>query len=56
MSNLLGLEEKRPVTGEYDNVELGPDPDAIARAKRGANWFYWLRFDLAYARACAFWV
>ena len=42
MSNLLGLGDERPSTGEYDNVELGPDPEWAARVKRGANWFYWI--------------
>lgn len=45
MSNLLGLEEERPVsasTGEYDNAVPEIDPDLVARAKRGANWYYWI--------------
>jgi len=42
MSNLLGLEEERAGTGEYDDVAIGPDPEAAARARRGANWFYWI--------------
>lgn len=41
MSNFLGLEEERPSTGEYDSV-TGPDPEAAAKAKSGANWFYWI--------------
>jgi hypothetical protein len=42
MSNLLGLEEERPASGQYDNVPTGPDPEIPARIKRGANWFYWI--------------
>jgi hypothetical protein len=42
MSNLLGLEGPRTSSGEYDNVDAGPDPDLAARIKRGANWFYWI--------------
>lgn len=43
MSDLLGLAEPRPSTGEYDNVvAAGPDPALAAHAKRGANWFYWI--------------
>lgn len=42
MSNLLGLEEERPSTGQYDNVSLGPDPEWAAKVQRGANWFYWI--------------
>jgi len=42
MSNLLGLEEAKPSTGEYDNAAPGPDPEWTARVKRGANWFYWI--------------
>ena len=42
MSNLLGLEEQRPVDPRYENVSLGPDPELPARIKRGANWFYWI--------------
>jgi hypothetical protein len=41
MSNLLGLEEQKPSTGEYDNV-TGPDPEWATKAKSGANWFYWI--------------
>ena len=44
MSNLLGLEEEKPVSAgsQYDNVDLGPNPEWEIRAKRGANWFYWI--------------
>jgi len=43
MSDLLGLEQERPSTGADENVTpSGPDPDLIVRAKRGANWFYWI--------------
>src|SRR4051812_17626178 len=43
MSNLLGLEQERPVSPEYDNiVPTGPDPVLEARVKRGADWFYWI--------------
>jgi hypothetical protein len=42
MSNLLGLEEQRPISAEYDSVPTGPDPELPARIKRGANWFYWI--------------
>jgi TRAP-type C4-dicarboxylate transport system permease small subunit len=42
MSNLLGLEEERPVDPKYDNVTAGPDPELPARVKRGASWFYWI--------------
>ena len=44
MSNLLGLEEEKSVSAgsEYDNVDPGPDPEWAVRAKRGANWFYWI--------------
>jgi hypothetical protein len=42
MSNLLGLEEQRPVSDEYNNVPAGPDPETPARIHRGANWFYWI--------------
>ncbi|MFZ1702014.1 MAG: hypothetical protein WBO10_11560 [Pyrinomonadaceae bacterium] len=41
MSNLLGLENERTSTGEYDNA-TGPDPELPARIARGANWFYWI--------------
>ena len=42
MSNLLQLNEERPVSSEYDNIPAGPDPALEARVKRGANWFYWI--------------
>jgi len=42
MSNLLGLEEQRPISPEYNNVPGGPSPDIPVRIKRGANWFYWI--------------
>jgi hypothetical protein len=42
MSNLLGLEEQRPVNPQYDNVPIGPDPELLLRIRRGANWFYWI--------------
>jgi hypothetical protein len=42
MSNLLGLEEERPVNPQYDSVFAGPDPEVPVRIKRGANWFYWI--------------
>ena len=42
MSNLLGLEQERPASSQYDNVPMGPDPMLPARIKRGANWFYWI--------------
>ncbi len=42
MSNLLGLEEKRPISGDHENQGPGPDPEWQIRAKRGANWFYWI--------------
>ena len=42
MSNLLGLAEERPVSREYDNIPIGPDPQLELRVKRGANWFYWI--------------
>lgn len=42
MSNLLGLDEPKSTSGEYDNVATEPDPELIARAKSGANWFYWI--------------
>lgn len=44
MSNLLGLEEEKPegAGSQYDDVEIGPDPELAARAKSGANWFYWI--------------
>lgn len=43
MSDLLGLSEPRPSTGQYDNVvAAGPDPALAAHARRGANWFYWI--------------
>src|SRR6476620_9677904 len=42
MSNLLGLEEERPFTSAYDDAPTGPDPELAARAKGGANWFYWI--------------
>jgi hypothetical protein len=58
MSNLLGLEEERRGTGEYDDVVVGPDPEAAARARRGANWFYWVAGlsvinSLAFYRVCS---
>ena len=42
MSDLLGLNEERPVSPEYDNIAPGPDPALAIYAKRGANWFYWI--------------
>lgn len=43
MSDLLGLSEPRPSSGEFDNVvPSGPDPALAAHARRGANWFYWI--------------
>lgn len=43
MSDLLGLAEPRPSTGQFDNVvATGPDPALAAHARRGANWFYWI--------------
>lgn len=43
MSDLLGLGQERSGTGEYDDVvAAGPDPQWVARTKRGANWFYWI--------------
>jgi hypothetical protein len=44
MSSLLGLEEEKPAGAGslYENVDVGPDPDWAVRAKRGANWFYWI--------------
>ena len=43
MSNLLGLEEaKQNVGSGIAYSDLGPDPADAARAKSGANWFYWI--------------
>ena len=42
MSNLLGLEEERPATTQYQNVPSEPNPEVLTRIKRGANWFYWI--------------
>ena len=42
MSNLLQLNEERPVSPEYDNIAVGSDPQLELRVKRGANWFYWV--------------
>lgn len=43
MSDLLGLNESRPSSGEYDNVVSNePDPATVARARSGASWFYWI--------------
>jgi hypothetical protein len=42
MSSLLGLEENKPASSGYDNVDPGPDPDWVVRATRGASWFYWI--------------
>src|SRR5262245_49374424 len=44
MSNLLGLEEPKSVdTGSPQaNVNAGPDPQLLNRARRGANWCYWI--------------
>lgn len=42
MSDLLGLHEEKPETGDYSNIDLGPDPAWAAQAKSGANWFYWI--------------
>lgn len=41
MSNLLGLEEEKSPTGDYDKV-TGPDPEWATKARSGANWFYWI--------------
>src|SRR5438309_5023173 len=42
MSNLLGLEEQRPLGAPNENIAAEPDPYVPARIKRGANWFYWI--------------
>ncbi|MEQ1606473.1 MAG: hypothetical protein ABL999_16555 [Pyrinomonadaceae bacterium] len=42
MSDLLGLHEEKPETGDYSNIDYGPDPLWAAQAKSGANWFYWI--------------
>jgi hypothetical protein len=46
MSTLLNLEEERPqglnLNFTQQAAPLEPDPELIARAKRGANWFYWI--------------
>jgi len=40
MSNLLGLEEQNQNVGSPD--ELFPNPELVAHARSGANWFFWI--------------